>query len=336
MFQQYHARTADELWQQLYVAVHGTAARERTSKGGTTRELLHAILCLEDPRQRWIGSRRPALNVAFALAEVIWIVTGRNDAAFLTYFFPRLTEYMGDGPTFYGAYGDRLRHRFGLDQLDRAYHALRSNPESRQIVLEIWDPATDLPAPDGQPLAQDIPCNLLSLLKVSDGRLEWTQVMRSNDFYRGLPHNVVQFTCLQEIVAGWLDLEVGHYHHMSDSLHFYEKDETGFSSVPDQGKDVMNTDSLACSRAESERNFALLARQVDRIIDPTLSVEVLAAEFDKSDLCPAFRNIACVLHAEGARRRRATKTASEFMEQCTNQAYQKLQNRWLQRVSRLN
>ena len=336
MFHAFNANTADELWRQIYVALHDDNAREQASRSGDTREILHAALCLEDPRQRWIISRRPSLNLAFALAEVVWIVTGRKDSAFLTYFFPSLTKYMGDGPTFHGAYGDRLRHRFGLDQLDRAYQALRSDPGSRQVVLEIWDPTADLPAPDGRPVAKDVPCNLLSLLKVRDGRLEWMQVMRSNDFYRGLPHNVVQFTCLQEILAGWLDLELGQYHHISDSLHFYEEAEPEFGLGIDSPNDVMNTDSLACAQSESERSFAILARQVEQIINPNVTAQTLADQFNSLDLPSAYRNIACVLHAEGARRRHAPKLATRFMEQCTNRAYQALQGRWLQRLNKLN
>lgn len=332
MFHQFQARTADELWRQLHRALHTPKVREQAGRGGDTRELLHVTLCLEEPQQRWVTSRQPALNLAFALAEVIWIVTGREDAAFLTYFFPHLPEYMGEGPTFHGAYGHRLRHRFGVDQLDRAYHALRANPESRQVILQIWDPAADLPAPDGQPKAADIPCNLLSLLKVRDGQLEWTQVMRSNDLYRGLPHNVVQFTCLQEIMAGWLNLQIGAYHHISDSLHYYERNEQEFSLSVDAPFPVPNPDSLACNREESDRCLGELARQVERIINPAVGAATLAEELQRSVLPAAYLNIARVLIAEGVRRRQELILSEAIMQECTNPAYQQLQAKWLARV----
>jgi len=76
---------------------------------------------------------------------------------------------------------------------------------------------TDFPDEEGRPASQDILCNVLSMLKIRDGRLEWTQVMRSNDLFRGVPYNFVQFTVLQEVIAGWLGLEVGAYDHVSDS-----------------------------------------------------------------------------------------------------------------------
>jgi thymidylate synthase len=41
--------------------------------------------------------------------------------------------------------------------LERAYQALSKNPESRQVVLQIWDSTVDLPATDGKPSAEDVP-----------------------------------------------------------------------------------------------------------------------------------------------------------------------------------
>jgi len=70
-----------------------------------------------------------------------------------------------------GAYGYRLRKKFNIDQMDRAYRALAKNPDSRQIVLQIWDASDDLPAIDGIPLAADIPCNIVSILKGSWRRI---------------------------------------------------------------------------------------------------------------------------------------------------------------------
>lgn len=49
--------------------------------------------------------------------------------------------------------------------------------------------------------------------------------MRSNDAYRGLPHDVFAFTWLQEIVARAISHEVGEYHHAVGSLHLYTGDE---------------------------------------------------------------------------------------------------------------
>ena len=62
---------------------------------------------------------------------------------------------------------------------------------------------------------------MLAMLKVREGALYWTQVMRSSDLFRGLPYNFVQFTMLYEAIAGWLGLKMAAYNLIIDSLHVY-------------------------------------------------------------------------------------------------------------------
>src|SRR5437879_1150771 len=118
------------------------------------------------------------MNIAFALEEVVWIMAGRNDSSFLNYYNTELPKYCGNGPIYHGAYGHRLRKRFGIDQVVRAYEALRRNPDSRQVVIQIWDSIVDLPAADGKPSSEDIPCNIVAMLKVRDKQLGPTQGSR--------------------------------------------------------------------------------------------------------------------------------------------------------------
>jgi thymidylate synthase len=162
---------------------------------------------------------------------LIWILNGRDDSAFLNRWNSKLPSFVGEGVKYDGAYGARLRNRFGVDQIRRVCDALSSNPGSRQAVLQIWDAASDLPLPDGLPASPDVPCNVCSLLKIRGGKLEWSQVLRSNDLFLGLPYNFIQFTFLQEILAGRLQVGVGNYCHFSDSLHVYERDIERFRKV---------------------------------------------------------------------------------------------------------
>ncbi|MFF9564358.1 thymidylate synthase [Leifsonia sp. NPDC014704] len=251
------AASASVLWEKAWDEI-ARSGNPRSHRRGGYAEILHAVMALPDPRQRWVASRTPPVNPAFALAEVVWIIQGRKDSAFVTPWNNQLTQYAGSGPEFYGAYGERLRSRFGFDQLDRAARVLRANPEQRQVVLQIWDARTDLPSDDGHSRATDIPCNTSSMLKVVDGRLEWLQVMRSNDLVRGLPYNFVQWTTIQEVLAGWLDLELGSYVHISDSLHVYDSDSSGFA--PLGFEPPKTTSDLRLSLSESDAVFETLER----------------------------------------------------------------------------
>lgn len=330
MFRVFEGRTADEGWQKIASAVNtGVDVATQASRNGQTREILHAAISISDPRQRWVVTRDPPMNVAFALAEIIWIMAGRNDSAFLNYFNPGLPKYAGHGPTYHGAYGCRLRKHPSGDQLDRAYQTLSKNRESRQVVLQIWDASVDLPKDDGKPRSEDIPCNIVAMLKVRDGALEWTQIMRSNDIFRGLPYNFVQFTTMQEIMAGWLSLKVGSYNHFSDSLHVYERDFGQIEAVQPV-KMNKNTDSLVLPKAEFDLVFADLEYQANMVTDETVRPNSLVRGVEKCTLPAPYRNILCVLYAEAARKREHCD-AVEIMARCTNPAYQQLYARWLSR-----
>ncbi|MCP4975525.1 MAG: hypothetical protein GY931_05140, partial [Maribacter sp.] len=203
MFNSFGGSDANSVWMMAADAlVNGDSASQMT-RLGESKELLHANFQITDPRQRWIAARSPAISPAFAIAEVFWILSGDNKAGFMNFWNPSLPKFSGTGDIYHGAYGHRIKKQFGVDQLEIAYLALSNNPETRQVVIEIWDPRTDLPDSKGDPVAADIPCNICSMPKIRNSKLEWLQVMRSNDVLLGLPYNIIQFTTLQEIVAGW-------------------------------------------------------------------------------------------------------------------------------------
>lgn len=218
------AASADTVWRQLAERVRADGSLQ-TGRDQPTRELLHVAFTITDPRQRLVLAR--PMNPAFAIAEVIWILAAANDVVFLRYWNLRMVRYVDeDRRVLHGAYGYRLGSRprlkdevenllchkvqYGTDRIDQlraGAEALQHDADSRQVVLQIWDSALDLPSP--APRSRDVPCNVASHLLVRDGRLEWLQVMRSNDLVWGLPYNLVQWTTIQEVVAGWLGIEVG-------------------------------------------------------------------------------------------------------------------------------
>jgi thymidylate synthase len=324
--------TADEVWIEAASRFSsGEGVAQQGSRSGETDEVLHAAFEMRDPRQRWIVSRTPALNPAFALAEVVWIVQGRQDSAFLNYWNSKLPEYAGKGEAYDGAYGYRLRHNFGMDQLERAYHTLKNNPETRQVVLQIWDSGRDLPEKNGSPRSEDVPCNVTSLLKVRNGKLEWAQILRSNDLYRGVPHNFVQFTSLQEVLAGWLDIKVGTYTHFADSLHVYAHErETVYPPREIEAKP--NTDTLSLSKSDSDRCFEGLASRVDSFTAANLDRSEHRDATAWKEAPEAIQNMLYVFSAEAARRREWPDLAHDAMGRCSNPAFTQIWDRWWDRV----
>ena len=325
----FQGQSADHVWHQAAEAFRRSdGVRRQNSRRGPTKEILHVATSITDPRQRWVVSRQPPLNLAFALAEVVWIMTGRRDLAFLEYWNTKYRDFVGPGPDLHGAYGYRLRHHLRIDQLERAYQVLEHNPDTRQVVLQIWDSQEDLPAPDGTPVDQDVPCNIVAMPKIRDGKLEWLQVIRSNDMFLGVPHNFVQFTSMQELLAGWLGVECGSYTQISDSLHVYDRDWKSMVDSTALPSVSRNTDKLDLPKQESDRVFKQLEHRILLMIDEKAKPDVLEGLASWDDAPEAYRNIAVVLTAEALRRRKLTNAAARVMSRCTNPAYRQLWYRW--------
>lgn len=309
--------TANDVWMSAMRHLQTQDNLTQDSRLGITREVLHASFRILNPRQRWILSREPALNPAFGIAEVIWILGGDNDSKFLNYWNPGLPGFAGSAGRYHGAYGFRIRKHFGFDQLEKAYYAFKSNPLTRQIVIQIWDSRIDFPNLDGTPVDSDIPCNICSILKIRNGNLEWLQIMRSNDIYRGTPYNFNQFTSLQEILAGWLGVGVGEYHQVSDSLHVYETDEEKVS-IADNVPQLKNEDSLAISKEDFDRIFPTIYSSFRKLSHKRLS----KVQFDKIiniELCErGFVNLLLIAAADSARRRGWNIQMNSAIKLCTN------------------
>lgn len=328
MIQVFDGRTADEIWRLAANGlIHNEADRQQGSRLGPMREYLHCSLHLSDPRQRWVLARRPAMNPAFAIAELVWILLGRNDASFVNYWNPALPNFAGRAAAYHGAYGYRLRHHFGIDQLERAYQALDANPDSRQVVLQIWDTQKDFPNSDGSARDADIPCNIVAMPKIRDGKLEWLQVMRSNDLFLGTPHNFIQFTSLQEIIAGWLQVDLGSFVLLSDSLHFYEHDVDKIS-IAEDAPTVVNHDCLNLPKAEFDRTLPLVGAVMDEFQSENLSRTRFIQLIDRADLPGAWRNLLAVVAADVARRRTWLEEMKFASSCCTNPMLNAAWNAW--------
>jgi len=203
------------------------------SRDGKVKEMLDMKTTLLNPYRRCVGGCERDINIFFLLAEAMWIALGRKDVDFLTLFNKKMSDFSDDGKTFHAPYGYRLRH-FGIrtedsfvddnlnaskgyDQVIDAIKIFTENPNSRQVVMSIWNPNFDLGYK-----TKDIPCNDMVMLKIRNGKLITTIQNRSNDLHWGLPTNIFQFSFLTELMAGALGVELGTQTHNSQSLHIYE------------------------------------------------------------------------------------------------------------------
>lgn len=328
--QVFSGATADEAWRAAAKTIFDdTDIGVEAGRNGPVKELVHAALVISDPCQRWVLSRRPAMNPAFAIVEAFWILSGRKDAGLVNRWNPSLPHFAGDTSSYPGAYGYRLRRHFAVDQLERAIDSLIANPSSRQIALQIWSAVDDLPATKGAPRSADVPCNAGSFLRVRQNQLHWLQVLRSNDLNRGTPYNFVQFTVLQEVIAGCLGVSAGPYTHVCNSLHVYQKDLETFSFAPKSA--LRSNSSLLLPKKEAFEAIAVFEKRLERLADPALTGGDCADIVRRAVLPSGHHNMLVIAAADVARRSGWSDVVVEAERQCLDPLLLATWKKWCER-----
>lgn len=111
-------------------------------------------------------------------------------------------------------YHQRLCDYEGINQLDYVLQDLKRFPYSRRAQAILWNPAKD-------PHTKHPPCLQRIWFRVVQDKLNMNVHMRSNDLFKATFSNMIAFYEIQKLIAGKLDLPIGRYCHIADSLHIY-------------------------------------------------------------------------------------------------------------------
>lgn len=207
--------TVDDLMRVAVNALRLEGAHISPTKGGCT-EIAAAAFELANPRAR--VSRSASRGRLFsALGELCWYLSGSNRTEDIAYYVSFYRQFDEDGAIF-GGYGPRLLSFDGVNQIEYVIQTLRDTPSSRKAVIQLFDHQ------DVTEYHADVPCTCTLQYLLRDRHLSAITYMRSNDVFRGLPHDVFCFTMLQELIARSVGAELGPYHHMVGSLHMYDVD----------------------------------------------------------------------------------------------------------------
>src|SRR5579859_5692389 len=214
----FRGRTVDDLMRRAIQAVQADGDLIHPSKGGHqgALELTGVLLELTNPRARL--SRTETRGKPYScLGELCWYLAGSNDLDFISHYIREYKSY-ADWDRIFGGYGPRLFNWAGLNQFANAAEILSKKRDSRQAVIQLFDRHDILVK------RNDVPCTCFVQFMRRRDKLHMFTSMRSNDAYRGLPHDVFCFTMLQEIMARTIGADVGTYKHAVGSLHLYKKD----------------------------------------------------------------------------------------------------------------
>lgn len=228
-----HARNVNEA---LLLGLHALKDEgvDRDSRNGPVTLFPGPVTTVyTKPQERVVFFPERDANPFFHLMESLWMLAGRRDVFWVSQFAASIANYTDDGVNFHGAYGYRWRNHFVthiegasgcveevgvIDQLETIANLLRNNPDDRRVVLQMWDAVSDL-GMEGK----DFPCNLMATFRINPyGKLDMTVFNRSNDMIWGAyGANAVHFSVLQEVMAAWIGVPMGHYWQISTNFHGY-------------------------------------------------------------------------------------------------------------------
>jgi thymidylate synthase len=160
------------------------------------------------------------LHLRSIIYELLWFLTGDTNVKYLRDHGVSIWDEWADKDGNLGpVYGKQWRSWPAadgrtIDQLARVVEQLRTNPNSRRILVSAWN-VGDL---DQMAL---LPCHALFQFYVADGRLSCQLYQRSADALLGVPFNIASYALLTHMLAQQCDLAVGEFIWTGGDCHLY-------------------------------------------------------------------------------------------------------------------
>ena len=175
--------------------------------------------------------------------NTIW--TANADAQGKALGYEHHDLYKGLGPV-YGAQWrnfDGFGPHNGTDQVTWLINEIRTNPDSRRLILSAWNPnqLSQMALP---------PCHTLAQFRVHNGRLSCQLYQRSADSFLGIPFNIASYSLLTHIIARECELEVGDFVHTIGDAHIYH-------NHFDQVKEQLSREEYPLPTLEIQNDFIL-------------------------------------------------------------------------------
>jgi thymidylate synthase len=160
------------------------------------------------------------LHTRSIIHELLWFLNGDTNTAYLNDNNVRIWDEWADesgdlGPV-YGAQWRSWPAPDGqhVDQLAQVMETLRTNPDSRRIIISAWNVA------ELGKMAL-MPCHALFQFYVADGRLSCQLYQRSADVFLGVPFNIASYALLTHMVAQQAGLIPGDFIWTGGDCHLY-------------------------------------------------------------------------------------------------------------------
>lgn len=162
--------------------------------------------------------------------ELLWFLKGSTNIEYLQENGVRIwNEWADENGNLGPVYGHQWRNwnSEGIDQIQGVIDTLKSNPDSRRMLVSAWNPSV---LPDTRvSFSENVsnnkaalpPCHAFFQFYVVDNKLSCQLYQRSADVFLGVPFNIGSYALLTMMVAQVCGFEAGDFVHTFGDVHIY-------------------------------------------------------------------------------------------------------------------
>lgn len=187
-----------------------------------------------DPTKPIASFKDRSFNFKYFTGELAWYLHRDRDVDYIDHFSKFWKSLTNPGTNEINSnYGNLV---FNEKQLGWVIDSLKKDKDSRQAIMFFNRPEFQF---EGN---KDFVCTLYANFFIRNNKLFMKLQMRSNDIFFGLTFDAPFFAFLHQSVflilkEQYPDLELGHYFHFVDNIHFYERHFELAEKIVQNGKD---------------------------------------------------------------------------------------------------
>lgn len=160
------------------------------------------------------------LHLRSIIYELLWFLKGETNIEYLKENGVKIWDEWADEDGELGpVYGYQWRSwptpdGSHIDQISQAVEMIKSNPDSRRIIVSAWNVSEikNMALP---------PCHAFFQFYVAAGKLSLQLYQRSADVFLGVPFNIASYSLLLLMMAQVCGLEAGDFVHTFGDTHLY-------------------------------------------------------------------------------------------------------------------
>jgi len=200
-----------------HIREHGSAKNDRT---GTGTSSVFGYQMRFDLNAGFPLVTTKKLHLRSIIYELLWFLRGDTNVKYLHEHGVSIWDEWADengelGPVYGKQWRSWPTHDGRqIDQLSQVIEQLKSNPDSRRILVSAWN-VGEL---DRMAL---LPCHALFQFYVAGGRLSCQLYQRSADALLGVPFNIASYALLSHMIAQQCNLKVGDFVWTGGDCHLY-------------------------------------------------------------------------------------------------------------------